>query len=300
LRQINRSCKKNRQAFATTATNHTPSLVGAGSTREGRAAVCQIRRAEPFAGRAGSHSDRWQPLVGAGSTREDHTAVQQIQRAKPFAGRAGSHSDRWQRLVGAGSTRESRAAVHQIHRAKPFAAEPAPTGIDGSPCGSGFYPRRSRCGLPDTMWRILRGQSPLPQESMAAPVGAGSIRESHTAVLQLQRAKSFAGRARSHRDRWQSLWERVLPAKAALRSTRYTAPNPSRAEPAPTGLMAPSCGSGFYPRRLHRGSAGTTRRILRRRSPLPQGYLLPREAAAPPREQLDWMISGTGLPRWSR
>ena len=104
------------------------------------------------------------------------------------------------------------------------------------PCGSGFYPRKPHRGPPDTPRQTLRGQSPLPQGSMAVPVGAGSTRESHTAVLQVQRAESFAGRARSHKDRWQPLWERVLPAKATLRSTRYTAPNPSRAEPAPTGI----------------------------------------------------------------
>jgi len=167
-------------------------------------------------------------------------------------------------------------------------------------------------------------------------VGAGSTRESRTAVHQIHRAKPFAGRARSHKDRWQSLWERVLPAKATPRFCRYNAPNPSRAEPAPTridgspcgsgfyprkprcgppdtprqtlrgqsplpqGSMAVPCGSGFYLRRSHRGSAGTTSRILRGQSPLPQGYLLPREATAPVREQLAWVISGTALPRWSR
>jgi len=189
--------------------------VGAGSTREGHAAVLQVQRAKPFAGRARSHRDRWQSPVGAGSTRESHAAVHQIHRAKPFAGRARSHRDRWRPLVGAGSTREGHTAVHPIHRGKPF-----------------------------------------------------------------------AGRARSHRDRWRPLWERVLPAKATRRSTRYTAANPSRAEPAPTRTGGSPCGSGFYPRKPRGGLPDTTWRILRGQSPLPQGYLLPREATAPLREQL--------------
>ena len=141
---------------------------------------------------------------------------------------------------------------------------PLPQGSMAAPCGSGFYPRKPRCGPPDTPRQTLRGQSPLPQGSVAASVGAGSTRESHTAVRQIHRAKPFAGRAHSHKDRWQPLWERVLPANATPRSCRYNAPNSSRAEPAPTGISATQGGN-----------------------------CSPEGAAAR-------VISGTALPRWSR
>ena len=134
-RSIDRA-KKNRQAFATAAPNHTPSLVGAGSTRESHTAVLQVQRAKPFAGRARSHRDRWRPLVGAGSTREGHTAVHPIHRGKPFAGRARSHRDRWrplwERVLPAKATR--RSARYNV--ANSSRAEPAPTGISATQGGN--------------------------------------------------------------------------------------------------------------------------------------------------------------------
>ena len=73
-------------------------------------------------------------------------------------------------------------------------------------------------------------------------MGVGSAREGYAAVDQMHRVELFAGGARSHKKRrWPCgqetvviLWERALPAKGTPRSTRCTAPSPSRAEPAPT------------------------------------------------------------------
>ena len=168
------------------------------------------------------------------------------------------------------------------------------------PCGSGFYPRKPHRGPSDTPRRILRGQSPLPQGSMAALLGAGSTRESRTAVHQIHRAKPFAGRARSHKDRWQPLWERVLPAKVTLRFCRYNAPNSSRAEPAPTRID----GSPLWERVL---PAKVTLRFCRynvanssRAEPAPTGISATQGGSCSSEGAAAWVISGTALPRWSR
>ena len=158
-------------------------------------------------------------------------------------GRARSHRDRWQSLWERVLPAKVPLRSARYNVANPSRAEPAPTGIDGSPCGSGFYPRKPHRGSAATTRQILRGQSPLPQGSMAVLVGAGSTREGRAAVHQIHRAKSFAGRARSHRIDGTLLWERVLPAKATPRFCRYNAPNSSQAEPAPTGISATQGGS---------------------------------------------------------
>ncbi len=110
--------------------------------------------------------------------------------------------------VGAGSTREGHAAVWQVQRAEFFAGRARSHKERCRPCGSGFYPRMPRCVLVSTTRRILRGQSPLPQGAMS------------------------------------TLWERVLPANATLRSGKYNAPNSSRAEPAPTRSDVDPVGAG--------------------------------------------------------
>jgi hypothetical protein len=173
-------------------------------------------------------------------------------------------------------------------------------GIDRSACGVCAGPiagrARSHRGF------VMRPESGRPRGS---PVGAGSTRDGGSMLaagsgMWIGREGPIAGGARSYRglgcglDRVgvaDLLWERVLPAMAAVCSPQdlgcgLVERAPSRAEPAPTGIWGvawvvsalwSSCGSGFYPRWGRSGRCGIwdvdwQRGPHRGQSPLPQGF----------------------------